>query len=148
VNVAGLVKERSIDRRSAAKFECADLSPFDRNQRGNGFITRIQKPLRYGLESDASRRKLDAPIFAFAEEVNFGEILKLLRLGAEVRLGSVKVFRRGPESFVFRNRQQIFEVTKLGPIVHTSTLRTAGMIILSMTEASRPFIARFRRSKL
>jgi hypothetical protein len=52
-------------------------------------------------------------------------------------LGSVKVFRRGPESFVFRNGQQIFEVTKLGPIVHTSTLRTAGMIILSMTEASR-----------
>jgi hypothetical protein len=52
-------------------------------------------------------------------------------------LGSVKVFRRGPESFVFRNGQQIFEVTKLGPIVHTSTLRMAGMIILSMTEASR-----------
>ena len=78
MNFACLVKERSIDKRSAAKFECADLSPFDCNQRGNGFITRIQKPLRYGLESDASRRKLDPSIFAFAEEVNFGEILKLV----------------------------------------------------------------------
>jgi hypothetical protein len=68
VNFAGLVKERSIDKRSAAKFERADLSPFDRNQRGNGFITGIQKPLSYELESDASRRKLDASIFAFAEE--------------------------------------------------------------------------------
>jgi hypothetical protein len=137
------VKQAAVYLRSAAKFECADLSPFDRNQRGNGFITGVQKPLRYGLESDASRRKLDASIFAFAEEVNFREILKLLCLGTEVRLGSVKVFRRGPESFVFRNGQQIFEVTKLGPIVHTSTLRTAAMIILSMTEASRPFIAPF-----
>ena len=148
MNFAGLVKERSIDRRSAAKFECADLSPFDGNQRGNGFITGIQKPLRYRLESDASRRKLDASIFAFVEEVNVREILELLCLSTEIRLGSVKVFRRGPESFVFRNRKQIFEVTKLRPIVHTSTLRMAGMIILSMTEASRPFITRFRRSKL
>jgi hypothetical protein len=55
------VKERSLNKRSAAKFECADLSPF---------------------ESDASRRKLDASIFAFAEEVNLREILKLLCLGA------------------------------------------------------------------
>jgi hypothetical protein len=60
----------------------------------------------------------------------------------------VKVFRRGPESFVFRNGQQIFEVTKLGPIVHTSTLRTAGMIILSITEASRPFIAPFSSAEI
>jgi hypothetical protein len=60
----------------------------------------------------------------------------------------VKVFRRSPESFVFRNRQQIFEVTKLGPIIHTSTLRMAGMSILSMTEASRPFVTNFCRSKL
>jgi hypothetical protein len=48
----------------------------------------------------------------------------------------MKVFSRGPESLVFRNRQQILEVTKLGPVIHTSTLRAAGMTILSMTEAS------------
>jgi hypothetical protein len=99
-----------------------------------------------GLESEASCGQPDAAVFAFSEEVNLREILKLLRLGAKVRLGGVKVFRRGPESFVFRNRQQILEVAKLGPIVHTSTLRTAGMSILSMTEASRPLVARFRRS--
>jgi hypothetical protein len=37
---------------------------------------------------------------------------------------------------------------ELGPIIHTSTLRMAGMSILSMTEASRPFVTNFCRSKL
>jgi hypothetical protein len=33
----------------------------------------------------------------------------------------MKLFRSGPESFVLDNRKQVFEVSKLSPVVHTKS---------------------------
>ena len=57
-------KQLRIDKRCTAKIESADLTAFDRNQRGNGFIARIQKSLGNRLECNTRFGQLNTAILA------------------------------------------------------------------------------------
>jgi hypothetical protein len=57
-------KQFRIDKGCTAKFQSADLTAFDRNQSGNGIITRVQDSLRNWLKSNARFGQLNSAIFA------------------------------------------------------------------------------------
>ena len=50
---AGHMEQFRIDEWGTAKVQCTDSAPFVRNQRGNGFIPRIQESLGNRLECGA-----------------------------------------------------------------------------------------------
>src|ERR1700677_584053 len=64
VHFARQTKQFWIDKGCTAKFQSADLTAFDRNQRGNGFIARIQKSLGNRLESNTRFGQLNTAILA------------------------------------------------------------------------------------
>lgn len=53
VQFAGHMEQFRIDEWGTAKVQCTDSAPFVRNQRGNGFIPRIQESLGNRLECGA-----------------------------------------------------------------------------------------------
>ncbi len=67
MQLADRLKQLWIDKRGAAEAQSTNFAAFDGNQRGNGFIARIQNSLGNRLEGDAGFGELDAPILGFPE---------------------------------------------------------------------------------
>jgi hypothetical protein len=98
------------------------LAAVNGDQSGKGFIAGIEKSLGNRLEGDPGLGGLDVAILGFSEKPYRKVFLKLLCLNTEIRLGCAEVLRRGPESLVLQNCQQVLEVSKFCPTVHNASL--------------------------
>jgi hypothetical protein len=119
VKAAESAKQAGINERSAAEPRRPNGAALDRNQRIDHFVARLKQKPGQGGESDARFSWPYAAIWHLPKEPDCGILLELPRLNAQVWLRGMEHIRSSAESLFFEDREQIPEMSKLSPVMHS-----------------------------
>lgn len=124
--IAECAKEVGSNECGAAKTGRPNGAALDGDQRVDDFISCFKEKSRQAHESDSSFRWPNAPAPGSSKELNRGIFLKLPGLNAKVRLSRMQYFRSCSYPLFLKDGEQIAEMAKFGPIVHSPVLGEVG----------------------